>query len=175
MDQKRAKFWFYYSPKVGLLSWRKTRDANNRAGRKAGNPVGFGYQAVRMDGEMYLVHRIAWLYMTGEWPPEDKMIDHIDGKPANNAWHNLRLATPAQNGQNRGRPENNTSGFKGVHRNQSNGKWCAQITANGVRHWLGEYRFPELAWAAYCEAAEKYHGEFANFGSPLDKNEQISW
>lgn len=173
MDQKRAKFWFYYSPKVGILYWRKTRDSNNRAGTKVGGPVGFGYQAFNMDGETYLVHRVAWLYMTGEWPPEEKMIDHKDGQRANNSWDNLRLATPAENAQNRGRPENNTSGFKGVSKNQNTGKWRAAITAHGETYHLGEFRFPEMAWSAYCEAAQKHHGDFANFGSLLDRNERI--
>jgi HNH endonuclease/AP2 domain len=95
--------------------------------------------------------------MTGKWCRV--IIDHRDGDPSNNRWDNLRRATVAQNGANKPRHRNNTSGFKGVCRDR--GRWRAAIYKNGRRHPLGNFPTPEAAHAAYVKAARKLFGEFA--------------
>lgn len=79
----------------------------------------------------------------------------IDGK------ENLRIATDSESGMNRKIRSNNTSGFKGVDLHKQTGKWRAQIRVRGITIYLGLFVTKELAYAAYCEAAAKYHGEFA--------------
>lgn len=74
---------------------------------------------------------------------------------------NLRLATKAQCCQNRRRNSRNTSGYKGVSFYKRDQKWQAQIQVNGRKIHLGLFDEPEFAYAAYCRAAEQYHGEFA--------------
>lgn len=91
-------------------------------------------------------------------------IDHIDGNGLNNLKANIRKCSGANNAKNRRRYSNNTSGYKGVTLEKSTMKWRARIRTSGSMKSLGLFDSPELAHAAYCIAALKMHGEFANFG-----------
>ena len=91
-------------------------------------------------------------------------IDHEDRNPFNNQRYNLRPATKAQNGRNRGLNLNNTSGFKGVNRMRN--FWQSGIKVNRKRVHLGTFDTPEEAAHAYDEAALKYFGEFAYLNFP---------
>jgi len=121
-------------------------------------PLGNGKQTTVM------LHRAILAAKLGRDLRVDEHVDHIDGNGLNNTRANLRLATKAQNAANRGKQSNNTSGFKGVYWNKHAGKWSAQIQVNGTSKHLGYYISKEAAYAAYCEAAEEYFGEFANSG-----------
>lgn len=88
-------------------------------------------------------------------------VDHINGDGLDNRRCNLRAASSAQNMRNRGNRRDNTSGFKGVCWHKQSAKWIAQIGHGGTQKRLGNYASPELAHAAYCEAAAKLYGEFA--------------
>jgi hypothetical protein len=95
-------------------------------------------------------------------PREGFWTDHIDRKKTlDNRKSNLRYATPAENAWNTGPRSTNTSGYKGVTWDKRRGKWKAQISVNGRHYNLGHYPSKEDAYAAYCAAAIKYHGEFA--------------
>ena len=63
-------------------------------------------------GKMYLTYRLIFLMEHGYMP---KYVDHINGDPADNRIENLREATAMQNGTNRGKQTNNTSGYKNVY------------------------------------------------------------
>jgi hypothetical protein len=106
----------------------------------------------------YRSSRLAWFYMTGEWP--SKKIDHKNGKRADDRWDNLRLATDSQNAANAKKSVSNNSGYKGVHQNKAYGRFYAQITTGGRQIFLGSRKTAEEAHALYVEAAKKYHGEF---------------
>jgi hypothetical protein len=89
--------------------------------------------------------------------------DHRDGNGLNNSRSNLRMASHAQNMQNCRRSKKNTTGFKGVYFDRRKKKFHVLIRVNGARNFIGYFDTPEKAHAAYCEAAEKYHQEFARF------------
>lgn len=108
------------------------------------------------DGKNNLMHRV----ILGITDPNIK-IDHRDGDGLNNRRMNLRICTMSQNQWNVGIRQDNTSGFKGVSKHKSSGKWRARITAHNKVHYLGHYKTPEEAYAAYCSAALELHGEFA--------------
>lgn len=91
----------------------------------------------------------------------NKQIDHIDGNGLNNTKSNLRIVTQSQNLQNRGKPSNNTSGYKGVSFSKIINKWEAYITVRGHRIRLGYFDTAKDAAHAYDLAAVDYHGEFA--------------
>ena len=162
-----------YEPETGKLFWRARplsmfpskragRIWNTRfAGKEAFTSLSAkGYKVGRVLGRNHYAHRVIWAMQTSSWPENE--VDHRDTDPANNRWHNLREATHAQNMCNSGKQANNTSGYKGVCWDKQNEKWRAQIHYGGKCHYVGQFGTPEKAHAAYREAAEKYHGEFAN-------------
>lgn len=87
--------------------------------------------------------------------------DHISGDGLDNRRDNLRIATNSQNQANRSAPQNNTSGYKGVHFYKPLQKWVAYIRVNYKRHHLGYFTTPEDAHQAYCKAAKSFFGEYA--------------
>jgi hypothetical protein len=159
-------------PSLEILNHHLSYDSNTglffaktggRAGWKVGNEVGTqdrGYIRIRIDKKYYPAHRIAWA-MTHGYYNENQQIDHIDGIRSNNKISNLRLATHGQNCQNIGIPKHNTSGIKGVHWDNANKRWKAQIRINGIRKYIGYFSNKEEAHAAYCKAAKELHGDFS--------------
>lgn len=99
---------------------------------------------------------------------EGLLVDHRNGDGLDCRRHNIRVATNGQNMWNRGRTKKNRSGFKGVSWDSVNQKWRANIKYGGKVKNLGRFVTPEEAHEAYCRAAEKFHGEFANTGTPKE-------
>lgn len=94
-------------------------------------------------------------------PGDARKVDHKNPEETlDNRRGNLRIATPSQQCCNRRKSKANQSGYKGV-RLHCSGKWQAQIKYNRVSIHLGTFTSPELAYAAYCDAAKIIHGEFA--------------
>ena len=96
--------------------------------------------------------------------PEGVKVDHRDRSPEgglDNRIANLRLASPSQNGYNRGKLANNTSGYKGAYWHKASGKYSSQIAFNGRLIHLGLFRTAIEAAAVYNFAATRLHGEFA--------------
>lgn len=92
-----------------------------------------------------------------------EFVDHKNGDKLDNRRSNLRLATHSQNMQNRHVSTlKKSTQYKGVSKS-SRYRWTATIKVNGKQISLGNFDTPEEAHAAYCEAAAKYHGEFARF------------
>jgi len=98
--------------------------------------------------------------MTGEWPKEE--IDHINRIKDDNRWDNLREASRIDQMHNVGRLSTNTSGLKGVSWCRTTKRWQAHIKAAGKNYRLGRFDTPQLAHAAYCEAADRLHGIFSS-------------
>jgi hypothetical protein len=151
-----------YFPASGVFTWKVAR-GNIAVGAVAGSTGGVRrYRAIMINKRAYAAHRLAWLYMTGAWPSMD--VDHIDGDSFNNAWANLRLATPRQNARNRKTPSSNKSGVKGVYWVKARKRWRAQIRdENGKIKALGLHRTVEAAEAALLEVRKTMHQEFARY------------
>jgi hypothetical protein len=156
LSQERLKEVLHYDPATGDFTWLVSRH-HSRVGRRAGSLQSNGYVHVKVDCGTYGAHRLAWFYMTGEWP--DDQIDHIDRDKANNRWENLRPATNLQNIANRG--SWSKSGFKGVYKPIGRNDYRTEIRINGKRKLLGYFKTPEEAHAVYVKAANDVHGEFA--------------
>lgn len=98
--------------------------------------------------------------------PANILVDHEDGNGLNNTRSNLRFATNAQNGMNRGPQVNNTNAYKGVSFGKHHKTWRAQIQINGTVKHIGTFATPEIAARAYDEAAKRYFGDFAWLNFP---------
>jgi hypothetical protein len=120
-----------------------------------------GYLLLAINRKHYRVHRLAWFYMTSEWP--EYQIDHDNNLKYDNRWLNLRKANNQLNHYNLLKPKNNTSGAKGV-RKLKNGKYSARIKYNKKEIHLGTYDSLELASDAYFNKAKLLANEFANPG-----------
>jgi hypothetical protein len=160
-----------YNPTSGLFIWRARKNPawNGRwAGARAGfvSPGEGGRIQIAIFGRKHWAHRLAWLYMTGEWPIVE--VDHKNLRMSDNRFDNLRLATHAENNQNRPTPLRNTSGYKGVTWHKMLNKWMAQIDANGRHIYIGVFVDRKMAAHAYDAAAKLHHGEFARLNFPGD-------
>lgn len=159
LTAERLRELFSYNPDTGEFVRLVRTSARGPLGPVRGSLNSAGYPRVFIDGRSYLMHRLAFLYMTGRWPAEE--LDHRDGDPSNYRWANLREATRAQNCQNMRRSKKNKSGLKGASFNRQHGTWVGSIAADGTQIMLGRFDTAEAAHAAYCEAARRLHGEFA--------------
>lgn len=158
LTQARLKELLHYNPATGVFTWIISRKYNATAGTIAGGVDSYGYSRIRVDNTRHRAHRLAWLYMTGEWPAN--AIDHINGVRNCNIFANLREATTAQNNINVGIRKDNTSGYKGVTWRKSTNRWLAQASINGKVTHLGSFKTPELASKAYQEITQKHFGDF---------------
>lgn len=153
-----------YDPETGMFHWTRGGGPARRPSGIAGDINAIGYRRIRLGGDTYVAHRIAWLFHYGELPDDDVQIDHINGDRADNRISNLRLATRFENTRNSRRRRDNTSGVKGVGWHKSTGKWVAYIRENGKHRHLGLFRSIDEAADTVRRARERLHGEFANHG-----------
>jgi hypothetical protein len=142
-----------YDPLTGEFR----RNSGPRRGYVAGGFDSWGYRQIRIGGRtgpLYLASRLAWLYITGEWPIDQ--IDHINGDQADDRFANLRQADQSLNTINQRRRSDNTSGITGV--SSLRGKWQATIGIGRKFIYLGIYETKEAAAAVYQDAAAALHG-----------------
>lgn len=152
-----------YDPDTGVFVWRlrpgatpaeRTFNARN-GGKMAGTVNGDGYRYISVHDRLYRAARLAWLYVTGEWPALE--IDHEDGDVANDRFANLRLADRQEQQRNRG---SFRGALKGTKRTPT-GRYEAQIGVGYRNQYLGSFDTAEEAHAAYREAANRIFGQFA--------------
>lgn len=127
-----------YDPITGQFSWATRVSQRCKPGDPAnGRDNGNGYRQITLQGEAFMAHRLAWLYVYGEWPKEE--IDHINGNRSDNRITNLRKASRKQNMENKRLYRNSTSGVRGVSWDKKSQKWRAHIRSNGKSAHLGFY------------------------------------
>mgnify|MGYP000845458502 FL=1 len=152
--------FIHYNPIDGSFTWIKSTYRKGSPERRAGHiSKTTGYLRIKILGQEYQAHRLAWLITYGDWPIGE--IDHIDLDKTNNRISNLREATRSQNNQNWPALSNNKSGYKGVSFHSKNGKWASRIRKDGVQRSLGYFRTPQEAHEAYAREATKIFGQFA--------------
>ena len=120
-----------------------------------------GYWTVRINGQAYFAHRIAYYLINGE-DPGNYSIDHKQGlsQPLS-----LRQATHAQNMCNRPAQINCRSGVKGVRAAKRKGRWEARICKDGKQIHIGTFDTLKEASDAYDRKAFELNGEFATLNN----------
>ena len=162
LTQKELKELLHYNPDTGVFTWRVSPSRTVKVGQVAGHtPKNTGYLQIRLSNKLYQGHRLAWLYMAGEWPR--KYIDHINGVRDDNRWVNLREATQRQNAYNRGGMKGSSSNHKGVSWDKWNKKWVVKARSPTKHLNLGYFDCEHEAALVYNQFALKHHGEYALF------------
>lgn len=163
LTAERLRELLDYNPVNGVFTWKDPCPQGRRVGDVAGSPdCKDGYWKIGLDMRQYRSARLAWLYMTGEWP--EGVIDHINGDPADDRFANLRPASQLDNRANSAVSSHNTSGFKGVNFHKRVGRWRATIQREKKHIHIGYFDSAEEAHAAYMKKASELFGEFARTG-----------
>jgi len=150
---------FYYNPKTGKVYWKVTKGPHAKEGKEityiSKSPNKCGVHKVKIDGQLYLLHRVIWKMMTGRWPKDQ--IDHINGDSLDNRWCNLREVTSKENSRNVSRRSNNTSGVTGVYWHKRDKVWHPLVVdKDGNFVHLGYYDNFEDAVRVRKEAEKEY-------------------
>lgn len=153
ISQQRLRYLLHYDHLTGDFTWLRNRNSK-LVGGKAGHLNRLGYVVIRVDRNLFLAHRLAWLYRIGEWPIND--IDHINRNRSDNRFANLRDVPRGLNRANSALGRNNTSGLRGV--SPEGDKWRAQIKVDKRTRQLGLHDTPEAALDAYTRAASAIPG-----------------
>lgn len=144
-----------YDPETGVFTRRIQTSKRIKPGDVCKTVAANGYVIISVKARRYTAHRLAWLYVHGEWPIG--MLDHVNGVRTDNRIANLRLATQHQQNGNLRIRSDNKSGFKGVCWDKRQQRW--RVTLCG-KH-IGQANTKEEAARLYDEAARRVFGEFA--------------
>lgn len=159
LTQARLKDVLQYDPESGVFTWSSCRRNHINKGAVAGGVNQEGYVEIKIFQRRYKAHRLAWFYMTGQWP---EVIDHINRKRDDNRFCNLRDCSIQQNSCNTGLSDRNTSGYRGVSKHKQSGKWKVDVKVKGKKLFFGLFEDIELAGLVAEEARSKMHGDYAS-------------
>lgn len=140
---------FQYDPSTGKLFRIKELAAVQDSGKA--NRIWFG------EKQRQATH-IIWYLMTGNWPPQGMVVDHIDGDPTNNCWENLRLATHTENMRNTTRDSRTHNRDLGMERGVQKRGNSFLVSISGF--YIGSFHTVEEANAAALAHRKDIHGSF---------------
>lgn len=156
-----------YDPDTGIFRWKYrdrrycASDGSHKgwnkkyAGKTCFNTVNAEeYHIGCIFGQNYYAHRVAWAYVTGQWPNGE--IDHDNGIRSDNRFVNLYDGTRQINGLNQGMKSTNTSGVTGVRFHKAQKRWVASIRFESILYNLGSYRNFDDAVEARLEAEHNF-------------------
>lgn len=153
----RLRELFVYDEQTGNFFNRIDR-GRARAGKLAGCPNSEYYIVIRVDSVLHSVQRLAWLYVTGEWPLG--LVDHKDGNRWNNKFDNLRDISHQWNAQNEKQPRStNKLRTQGVIQKGTK-RYVAAISIDGKTKYLGTFRTKSQARSVSRAAKILYHDGF---------------
>lgn len=160
ITQSKLKKILSYDRNTGDFTW-VNRGLNSRLNGKIAGGLSRGYTVICIHGINYRAHRLVFLYLYGDLPPD--VVDHINGVKNDNRRANLRRVSSAVNQKNLPKYKTNLSGFTGVHFCKSRDKWRSTINVNGKVKSLGYFKYKEDAIITR-KSAEVEFGYHKNHG-----------
>ncbi|MBY0473760.1 MAG: HNH endonuclease [Nitrosomonas sp.] len=151
ITQEMLKKILRYDLSTGNFTWIAT---NKKAGCITEVSPGYFYVKIRIRNKKYYAHRLAFVYMTGEFPEEQ--VDHVNGDGIDNSWLNIRRVSSLENSRNHKLQINNKSGITGVLWSKKVSKWISMIYVNRKYIHLGAFKKLTQAVEARKKAEEKY-------------------
>ena len=154
----------HYDSTTGKFTLLKSR-ARRKKGMEPGTVRRDGYRAIMIKGKWYKAHRLAWLYVYGEFPVG--ALDHINRDKLDNRISNLRLANDSQNNFNMPLRKDNSSGHRGVRElpagpRKPYKRYVTEIYKDGKKTTLGTFDSLDEALSVRLKAANDLFGEFAS-------------
>jgi len=127
---------------------------------RGGTQAGYKFTTLKIAGQgrAYRVSQLVAMAFLGHKPNGHKLVvDHINGDRSDDRVDNLRIVTQRENSSTcfRSNEESFSSQYVGVHWNEEESKWRAQIVHNGVNTFLGCYDTEVEASNAYQLALSK--------------------
>ncbi len=174
ISQSQLKSLIAYNKNTGVFIWlprdrshfRTDSTFNSWRSRFAWSVAGSisqkGYRTINIEGYHYKAHRLAWMYIYGEWP--EQQIDHVNHIRDDNRISNLRAATNRENSINRSISSSSSSGFYGINFEKDSQKWRVRINHGGKRVHIGRFSSKDEAIKARGDAEIRY-GYHPNHGS----------
>lgn len=155
LTQRRLREVLLYSQESGEFKWISPSSLALRPGQVAGTAHGGNdYVRLMVDGVRYKAHRLAWLYVHGQWPKHE--IDHINGIKSDNRIANLRDVPKNINQQNHRKANaGNPTRLIGAVRHGKG--FTASIRVEGRLLYLGKFPTAMEAHAVYLEAKRQLH------------------
>lgn len=159
LTQQEVRAIFFYTDD-GCLTWRQRLNKSTKIGGVAGtiDEGDKGYLRVKIRGWEYAIHRLIYLWHTGESPT---VVDHIDHDRRNNRIENLRAAGYAENSRNALLRDDAKLRVKGVtFRPEKKSPFIAELRVNGKRVLHKSFGSLAEAERAVREARRAYHPQF---------------
>ena len=147
LTNESLREYLRYDQLTGEFTWLKDRRSSKVKGTIAGYKEKHGYIIIRVNSKNYKAHRLAWLYVYGNWPKGQ--IDHINGIKNDNRIINLRDVNSRLNMQNK--PIHRTKRLVGTTFNKQHNSWKAQVHFNGKKIHLGYFNTEKEAHIKYME------------------------
>jgi hypothetical protein len=149
LTQEYLHSFLDYDKDTGVFT-RKVKMGVANVGDVAGYVTSkYGYRQIRILRKKYYEHRLAWLYVYGEWPVHE--IDHINNNKCDNRISNLRDVTHAENMRTTNHKVGRT-GYRGVRISRDGKKYQAVISIKGRCIPLGTFDCPVEAHKAHLAA-----------------------
>jgi hypothetical protein len=134
-----------------------------RKGAIAGTKADYGYQIV-IFRKTYTARRLAWLYMTGDFPPDGQNVYSISQNPFSSRWSDLSISPSGCRSiggekikeKKFSRLSRSSSlQIPGVSLHKKSGLYRATININGKQKSLGYYKTIDEAEMASISARER--------------------
>jgi hypothetical protein len=148
-----------YNPLTGEFIRTASRNRPDMVGKRADSFTQHGYRVLCVCGVRYYAHRVAWLFVYGEWPDH---IDHINGIGTDNRIVNLRSCSQAENVRNQRISIKNKSGCKNVSWHTKSQKWMVTVTIAKKQQYFGLFEDIDDAKNMARQAVMLVHGQFGN-------------